>query len=452
MLGPAAMVSVGYMDPGNWATDLEGGARFGYGLLWVLVASNAIALTLQTLTARLGLVTGLDLASACRAHFSRPVTVALWLLAELAILACDLAEVLGSAVALKLLFGLPMVAGALVTVLDVFLLLALQRRGMRALYAFIVVLVTTIAVCMGIELVLVRPDVGAMARGLVPRMNGESLYLVIGILGATVMPHNLYLQSALVRRQDRATPERVTEWLRSSFRSTGAALNVALLVNGAILVLSAAVFATRGLAVDDLREAHRLLAPLVGTGLASALFAIALLCAGQSATLTGTLAGQIVMEGFVHMHVSPVVRRTVTRMLAVVPAVVVLWLVGEDSTMPMLIASQVVLSLQLPFAVVPLVRLTNSPELMGTFASRPVVRVLAALCALLVTVANSALVVHMVNTLRPSYPMVASGLAAVGLAGLALLAWVTLVPLRHGGPTPVVPESEDSLGMRLTTT
>ncbi|RYE83776.1 MAG: hypothetical protein EOO75_18920, partial [Myxococcales bacterium] len=264
LLGPAAMVSVGYMDPGNWATDLEGGARFGYGLMWVLVASNLIALVLQTLTSRLGLVTGLDLATACRVHFTRPVALALWALAELAIVACDLAEVLGSAVALKLLFGLPMVAGVLVTVLDVFVLLALQRRGVRALYAFVAVLVVTIAGCMFAELALVRPSAGAMVRGLVPSLNGANLTLVIGILGATVMPHNLYLQSALVRRHGPVGPERLRQWLRSSFLGTGLALNVALLVNGAILVLAAAVFATRGLVVDDLREAHRLLAPLVG--------------------------------------------------------------------------------------------------------------------------------------------------------------------------------------------
>lgn len=448
LLGPAAMVSVGYMDPGNWATDLEGGARYGYGLVWVLVASNLIALVLQTLTSRLGLVTGLDLATACRAHYTRPVSLALWALAELAIVACDLAEVLGSAVALKLLFGLPMVAGVLVTVLDVFVLLALQRRGVRALYAFVAVLVVTIAACMFAELALVRPSLGAVAAGLVPRLHGGALPLVIGIVGATVMPHNLYLQSALVRRHGPVAPARLKQWLRSSFLGTGLALNVALLVNGAILVLAGAVFATRGLVVDDLREAHRLLAPLVGTGAAATLFAVALLCAGQSATITGTLAGQIVMEGFLDLRVSPFVRRVVTRGLAVVPAALVLAWVGEGGTMPLLIGSQVVLSLQLPFAIVPLLRFTGSEELMGRFASRPAVRLLAAACVVLVTVANAALVVHTVGELRAGSPLAAHALAAVGVAGLGLLAWVALVPLRRAraAETPV---EADALGLHL---
>jgi manganese transport protein len=438
-LGPATLVSVGYMDPGNWATNLEGGARFGYQLLWVLVLSNLMALLLQTLAARLGIVSGLDLAGACRAHYSPRVSVALWLLAELAIVACDMAELLGSAVALNLLFGIPMLAGALLTVLDVFLILALERRGARTLEAAVAALVATIAVCLGVDLLLVRPALGPMGHGLVPRLSGASLYLAIGILGATVMPHNLYLHSALVRRREAAPPpaeQRRT--LRNSFLGTALALNLALLVNAAILVLSAAVFAARGLAVTDLRQAYHLLAPILGTGLAATLFAVALLASGQSATVTGTLAGQIVMEGFVRLRVSPLARRAITRGLAVIPAVAVLAVAGEGGAMPLLVASQVVLSLQLPFAVVPLLRFTNARSVMGASANGLAVRLLAGACAAVVLVANGALVVHTIVELRARSSALAAVIAAAAFGALALLGWIAVAPLhRRPDESPV---------------
>lgn len=439
-LGPATLVSVGYMDPGNWATDLEGGARFGYQLLWVLVLSNLMALLLQSLSAKLGIVAGMDLASACRAHYSKGVSAALWVLAELAIIACDLAEVLGSAIALNLLFGVPLVMGAIITVLDVFLILALQRRGARTLEALVLTLLITIAVCLGVELLLVKPVFSEVTSGLVPKLDGASLYVAIGILGATVMPHNLYLHSALVPQRLKSTrPSEQRQSLRRSFWSTALALNLALLLNAAILILAAAVFSTRGIEVSDLREAQRLLAPLVGTSAASILFAVGLLCSGQSATITGTLAGQIVMEGFVRLRVSPVVRRMITRSLAIIPAVLVLSIVGADGTMSLLIASQVVLSLQLPFAVLPLIRLTSSKALMGGFVNGRVVRVAAWACAVLVTSANVALVSLTMHNLRESAPLLSSLLAGAAIAGLGLLGWVCFVPLRAPRRAPTLP-------------
>ncbi|HKU39585.1 MAG TPA: Nramp family divalent metal transporter, partial [Polyangiales bacterium] len=293
-LGPALLVSVGYMDPGNWATDLEGGARFGYDLLWVLLASNVMALLLQNFCARLGIVSGTDLAAGCRREFSRPVGIGLWLLAEVAIVACDLAEVLGSAVALQLLFGIPVLWGALLTSVDVLVILMLQRRGMRRLEAVVLVLLLTIGACMLMEVWLAQPSASGILHGLRPTLTGESLPIAIGILGATVMPHNLYLHAALVPR---VSPAQRPSALRRSFWSTALALNLALLVNAAILIVAAAVFWHRGLPIHDLRDAHQLLTPLLGSGIASVLFAVALLCAGQSATVSGTLAGQIVMEG-----------------------------------------------------------------------------------------------------------------------------------------------------------
>jgi manganese transport protein len=430
-LGAAALVSVGYVDPGNWATDLEGGARFGYRLLWVLVLSGLIATLLQTLSARLGMVSGLDLAAACRVHYPERLRVPLWLLAELAIIACDMAEVLGSAVALNLLFGLPLLAGALLTGCDVFLILALQRQGTRRIEVLVTLLVVAIGACLAAQLLLARPDVGALASGLVPSLPGDSLYVAIGILGATVMPHNLYLHSAIVpkreilrRRGDQARS------LRRCFTSTALALGVALLLNAAILVMAAAVFATRGIAVSSLNDAHRLLAPLVGTSLASILFALALLCSGQSSTITGTLAGQVVMEGFVRLRLSPAARRVLTRAVAIVPAVVVLWLMGERGTMPLLVASQVVLSLQLPFAILPLVRFTGSPAIMGRFANRALVKALAFGCAALVVLANAWLVAKLLAAWYVDSPVLAAGGACVGLLALALLACIGIVPLR----------------------
>ncbi len=319
--GPAYLVSVGYMDPGNWVTDLEGGARFGYRLLWVLVLSNLMAILLQTLSARLGIVAGRDLAQACRETYPRPVVMALWVLCEIAIAACDLAEVLGAAIALNLLFHVPLLAGVLLTALDTLLMLWFTRLGIRVMESIVLTLIFTIAACFAIELFLAKPAFGAMAAGLAPRINGETLYVAIAILGATVMPHNLYLHSALAqtRRIGDTNAERA-EACRYNFVDSLLALNGALFVNAAILALSAAVFFPRHIIVTELQQAQVLLSPLLGATFASVLFAIALLCSGQSSTLTGTMAGQIVMEGFLNIRMRPWLRRLMTRTMAIIPA------------------------------------------------------------------------------------------------------------------------------------
>ena len=418
--GPAYLVSVGYMDPGNWATDLAGGARFGYQLVWVLLMSNLMAVLLQTLSARLGVVTGRDLAQACRDSYPRWIVLPLWVLCELAIVACDLAEVLGAAIGLQLLTGIPLLWGVVITSLDVLLLLALSRYGMRKLEALIVTLVATIGGCFAVEMVLSRPDLPAILASLVPRdatgtpslfarvpggglsvlgLHGESLYIAMGILGATVMPHNLYLHSSLVQsRAVDATREGKREACRMNLVDTVVALNAALFVNGAILVLAAATFHRSGhMEVASLSEAHRLLEPILGTSLASTLFAVALLSAGQSSTITGTLAGQIVMEGFLRVRVQPWVRRLISRGLAIVPAVVVIVLQGERAVDSLLVLSQVVLSLQLSFAVVPLVVFTSDRERMGEFTSQPWVIALAVIVTLIIAGLNAKLVVDTVG-------------------------------------------------------
>ena len=345
--GPAYLVSVGYMDPGNWATDLEGGARFGYQLLWVLVVSNLMAILLQTLAARLGIVAGRDLAQACRESYSRRVCNALWVLCEIAIAACDLAEVLGAAIALRLLFGLPLIAGVLVTALDTLLVLWLSRYGIRLIEAVILSLIAIVTGCFLVELVWAKPAWHEMAAGLLPRINNSSLYVAIGILGATVMPHNLYLHSALVqtRRLGRTVAER-REACRFNLFDSVLALNGALIVNAAILVLAAAVFFKHGILVTQIEQAQLLLTPLLGVAFAGSLFAVALLASGQSSTLTGTFAGQIVMEGFLNLRLRPWLRRLVTRALAIIPAVFTIYYFGEGGTFKLLILSQVILSMQ----------------------------------------------------------------------------------------------------------
>ncbi len=427
---PATMVSVGYMDPGNWATDLEGGARFGHRLLWVLVVSNAMALLLQTSSARLGIVSGLDLAKACRVHHTKRMSVAFWLLAELAIIACDLAEVIGSAIALNLLFHVPIVFGAVLTVLDVFVLLALQRRGTRTIDAVITTLVVAIAVCLVVDLALAHPTARAVAGGLVPRIRAPELYVAIGMLGATLMPHNLYLHSALVRRTEPATAPEVKRRVRSTFVATAIALNLALVVNAAILLMAATAFGARGIVVVDLRDAYHLLSPTVGAAAASVLFALGLLCSGQSATITGTLAGQIVMEGFIDVRLSPVARRFLTRGLAAIPAVIVLAIVGETATMPLLLASQVVLSLQLPFAIVPLLRLTRSRVVMGEHATGRWTTAGSVACALLVIAANAALLVHLVVEWRHDSPLLALTVGGLAVLAAVFLVFVARAPIR----------------------
>ncbi len=373
--GPGYLVAVGYMDPGNWATDIAGGARFGYALLTMVLISNVMAILLQTLAARLGVASGRDLAQACRDRYSRTAAVALWILAEIAIAATDLAEVIGSAIALNLLFGLPLVLGVLLTSFDVLIVLYLQQHRFRYVEALVVLLIAGIAGCFAIELALTRPDIFCVARGLVPGTelfrNGEMLYIAVGILGATVMPHNLYLHSSIVQTRKYKDDEASRgEAMRFATLDTVVALMSALFINGAILIVSAATFhGTRYESVADISDAYKLLAPLLGTSLASSLFALALLFSGQNATLTGTLAGQIVMEGFLELRVRPWLRRLGTRLLAIVPALVVIVLFGERGSAQLLILSQVVLSLQLPFAVFPLVRFTGDRRIMGKFVS-----------------------------------------------------------------------------------
>ncbi|KMS58170.1 Nramp family divalent metal transporter [Sphingobium cupriresistens] len=373
--GPGYIVAVGYMDPGNWATDLAGGSAFGYTLLSVILLSSIMAMVLQSLAAKLGIVTGMDLAQACRAQYSTPVRIILWVMCELAIIACDLAEVVGTAIALQLLFDIPLVMGVCLTAADVMLILFLQQRGFRQLEAFIVALLIVIAGCFAVELFLSKPDLAAIGMGLVPSAsvvtNPAMLYIAIGIIGATVMPHNLYLHSSIVQTRsfERSEKGKREAVLFATVDST-IALMLAMFVNGAILILAASSFHVAGMTgVAEIQDAHRLLAPMLGAGIASTLFAVALLASGQNSTITATLAGQIVMEGFVNLRVPAWLRRVVTRMLAIVPAVIVAALYGSEGTTRLLVLSQVILSLQLPFAVVPLVKFTSDRALMGSFVN-----------------------------------------------------------------------------------
>ncbi|MEJ2733335.1 MAG: Nramp family divalent metal transporter [Anaerolineae bacterium] len=392
--GPGLLVAVGYMDPGNWATDLAGGAQFGYTLLSVIMISNIMAIILQALALRLGVVTGRDLAQACRDHFSRPVGFGLWILAEIAISATDLAEVVGSAVALQLLFGFPLIIGVLITALDVFFILFLNTKGFRYIEVIVGSLIAVITVCFIAELVFARPEWGGVLLGFVPKSeivtNPGMLYIAIGILGATVMPHNLYLHSSIIQtRKFDLTPEGKREAVRYGTVDSTTALMGALFVNAAILILSAATFHTTGHQdVAEIQDAYKLLAPLLGTGLASFLFAIALLASGQNSTLTGTLSGQIVMEGFLNIHMKPWVRRLITRALAIIPAVAVIWYYGEGSATSLLVLSQVILSIQLSFAVIPLVMFTSDKRKMGEFVNPGWLKVLAWSIAIVIAVLN----------------------------------------------------------------
>ena len=392
--GPGYLVSVGYMDPGNWATDLAGGSKFGYTLLAVILLSNLMAILLQALAARLGIVTDRDLAQACRASYSRPVNFMLWLACEAAIIACDLAEVIGTAIALKLLFGIPLIAGALITALDAFLLLLLMNRGFRFLEAFVIALLIVIAVCFTIQVVAAAPPVAEMLRGFVPSSeiftNPEMLYIAIGIIGATVMPHNLYLHSSIV--QTRAYP-RTDEGRRDAIKwattDSTIALMLALFINAAILVVAAATFHKSGHSdVAEIGQAFELLSPLLGLGIASTLFAVALLASGLNSTVTATLAGQIVMEGFLHLRLPSWARRLLTRGIAIVPVVIVTAFYGESGTARLLVFSQVILSMQLPFAVIPLVRFVSDRRKMGQFAIPAAVAALAWVVASVIVILN----------------------------------------------------------------
>ena len=378
--GPAYLVSVGYMDPGNWATDLAGGSQFGYKLIWVLLMSNLMALLLQSLSARLGIVRRRDLAQANRETYPRKVNFALYVLAEIAIAATDLAEVLGMAIGLQLLTGLPLIWGVAITVLDTFLLLLLQRLGMRKMEAFIICLVFIIGMSFLIEIILAKPDLSEVVKGFVPtQMNNTALYIAIGIIGATVMPHNLYLHSALVQtRKIKRDKQGIKRALKLNFIDSAIALNLAFFVNAAILVLAAAVFFNTGRTdVAEIKDAHHLLDQLLGTKLAPVLFAVALIASGQSSTVTGTLAGQIVMEGYLRLRINPWLRRLLTRMVAIIPAVIVILINGEENIDSLLILSQVILSLQLGFAIIPLIHFVSDKQAMGAFAIKPVVQVAA---------------------------------------------------------------------------
>ncbi|MBW4516207.1 MAG: Nramp family divalent metal transporter [Timaviella obliquedivisa GSE-PSE-MK23-08B] len=373
--GPGYLISVGYMDPGNWATDIAGGSRFGYTLLSVILLSNLMAMLLQALCVRLGVATGKDLAQACRDYFGKRTSFVLWILCEIAIAACDLAELLGSAIALQLLFGLPLVYGVCLTALDVFALLFLQHKGFRYVEALIITLVTTIGICFTAETLFAKPNMGGILQGYIPNVeilrNPEMLYLAIGILGATVMPHNLYLHSSIIQtRQWQPTEQKRWEAIKFGTLDSTIALLLALFINSAILIVSAAVFHASGnQQVAEIQDAYQLLSPLVGVGAASTIFGLALLASGQSSTLTATLAGQIVMEGFVRLRMPAWLRRLATRLLAMVPALIAVIWFGEQSTGQLLVLSQVILSLQLSFAVVPLVMFTSDRRIMGEFVN-----------------------------------------------------------------------------------
>lgn len=422
-LGPAYLVSVGYMDPGNWATDLAGGSKFGYTLIWVLLMSNLMALLLQSLSSRLGIVRGLDLAQANRATYPKPVNFILYLLAEVAIAATDLAEVLGMAIGIQLLTGMPLIWGVSITVLDTFLLLYLQKLGIRKMEAFIITLVAIIAISFLIQIILAKPDAAEVVKGFVPSLpNDEALYIAIGIIGATVMPHNLYLHSALVQtRKIDKTDKGIKQALKFNFIDTTVALNIAFLVNAAILILAAAVFFKTGNShVAEIKEAHRLLPGFLGNT-APVLFALALIAAGQSSTVTGTLAGQIVMEGYLSLRLNPILRRLITRLVAIIPAIIVIGIYGEERVDALLVMSQVVLSLQLGYAIIPLIQFVSDKKTMGNFAIKPIIKIAAwAIAAVLVflnlkMLLNEVAPLFAAEALGPKVAVIAAGLFFGGI-------------------------------------
>lgn len=398
--GPGLMVAVGYMDPGNWATDLAGGAKFGYILISVILISNIFAMFLQHLSLKLGIVTGRDLAQACRDHYSKPVSFILWILCEIAIAACDLAEVIGSAIALNLLFGIPLVIGVLVTVIDVLVILLFQYKGFRYLESIVAGLIAVILTCFAYEIIVSKPDVFPIISSLLPSAqivyNPEMLYIAIGILGATVMPHNLYLHSSIVQTRNY---ERNSEGKKMAVKfatiDSTTSLFIAFFINAAILIVSAATFHTSGNSeVADISDAYKLLSPLLGISLASTVFAVALLASGQNSTLTGTLAGQIVMEGFLNIRLKPWLRRLITRMIAIIPAFIVAVIYGEKGTTSLLILSQVILSMQLSFAVVPLVQFTGDKNKMGQFANKTWLKIISIAITIVIMIFNAYLLIE----------------------------------------------------------
>ena len=418
--GPGYLVSVGYMDPGNWGTDLAGGARYGYALVWVILASNLMAMLLQTLCARLGLATGKDLAQACRDYYKKPVTWVLWLLCEIAIIACDLAEVIGSAVAIYLLSGgrISLMWGVLITGFDVLLLLGMARFGFRKIEAIIVTLVATIGICFAAEIFFAKPVWGDVAAGLVPSIPDKDAFIIaLGILGATVMPHNLYLHTSLVQtRNTDKSPDGIRQAIKFNTVDTIVALGAAFFVNAAILVLAGAVFhGTANEGVEELQDAYKLLAPTLGTAVASTLFAVALLASGQSSTITGTLAGQIVMEGFLNIHIKPWLRRLITRGLAIIPALFLILSGGKD-TVQLLILSQVVLSMQLSFAIFPLMMFTSDKKRMGEFVNNLPTKIVGYLVCTTIAALN---IYYLYETIGPKWV----GLIAAVMIGFTI--WVT---------------------------
>jgi len=439
--GPAYLISVGYMDPGNWATDLEGGARFGYRLLWVLVLSNLMALLLQTLSTRLGIVCRRDLAQACRDEYPQAISHILWILCEIAVVACDLAEVLGAAIGLNLLFHIPLLTGVLITAADTLLVLWFTRMGIRVIEAFVLALIAVIAGCFAIEIFFAQPDLAGIVSGLTPKISGQTLYTAVAILGATVMPHNLYLHSALV--QTRRIGETESDKRRAckfNLIDSTVALNGALFVNAAILIMSGAIFFTRHIAVTEIQQAHQLLSPLMGTAVASWIFGLALLCSGQSSTLTGTMAGQIVMEGFLKFRMQPWLRRAVTRFFAIIPAALTIYLSGESATTRLIIVSQIVLSLQLPFAVIPLIHLTSDRKRMGVFANGPWLKLASWSCAVFILSLNIWLVWSQVGEWTAQSgsfrPVILTVSILTGIGFLGLLLFITAWPLIRHRPAP----------------
>jgi manganese transport protein len=431
-LGPAYLISVGYMDPGNWATDLAGGSKFGYTLIWVLLMSNLMALLLQGLSARLGIVRGRDLAQANRETYPKYVNLALYLLAEIAIAACDLAEVLGMAIGIQLLTGLPLIWGVSITVLDTFLLLYLQKMGMRKMEAFIISLVAIVAISFLIEIIFAKPDLGEIMYGFIPSpLSDEALYIGIGIIGATVMPHNLYLHSALVQtRKIERTSAGIKQALKFNRIDTTIALNLAFFVNAAILVLAATVFYKTGNShVAEIKEAHRLLPGFLGN-LAPKLFAIALIAAGQSSTITGTLAGQIIMEGYLSLRINPWVRRLVTRLLAIIPALIVIIIYGEKKVDALLVLSQVILSLQLGFAIIPLIHFVSDKKTMGNFVINPITKIGAWVIATVLIFLNLKMLINEASGVFIAGAVLPKIVLSIsGLLFLALLVYILLFPL-----------------------
>jgi manganese transport protein len=450
-LGPAYLVSVGYMDPGNWATDLAGGSKYGYSLIWVLLASNLMALLLQSLSARLGIVRGRDLAQANKETYPRVINFILWILAEIAIAATDLAEILGMAIGIQLLTGLPLIYGVAITVLDTFLLLYLQRLGMRVIELFIIGLIAIIGFCFCVNIILASPEISEIIQGFIPSLpdaatlyknkgiqnalpEQTALFIAIGIIGATVMPHNLYLHSALVQtRKINKTPEGIKQALKWSFFDSAVALNLAFLINAAILILAATVFFKTGRTdVGEIKQAHELLSPMLGSSVASTLFAIALIASGQSSTITGTLSGQIVMEGYLNLRIHPVLRRLITRLLAIIPAVIFILITGEEKIDSLLIFSQVILSMQLGFAIIPLIHFVSDKKTMGQFTIKPFVQFLAWLFAsLLVWLNGKMLFEESVKYFQTSDNMFVKVVILLSAAGfISLLIYSIVFPLR----------------------